>query len=117
MLTDKQQAILDFINGYVEDNGFPPSVREIGKHFEIYPATVQDHISALERKGYLQKKRFQSRTLSILGRRTSTDREATSATPIVGRVAAGLPLLAPGNLEGTGRLPQPWAYRGAFPPD
>ena len=114
MLTEKQQAILDFINEYVEDNGFPPSVREIGRHFEIYPATVQDHISALERKGYLQKKRFQSRTLSILARRTSTDREATSATPIVGRVAAGLPLLAQENVEETVQLPKQWASAGAF---
>ncbi len=65
MLTDRQQAILNFINKYVDDNGFPPSVREIGRQFGVYPATVQDHISALERKGYLQKKRFQSRTLSI----------------------------------------------------
>src|SRR3989442_12750254 len=100
MLTEKQQAILDFINEYVEDNGFPPSVREIGRHFEIYPATVQDHISALERKGYLQKKRFQSRTLSILGRRTSTDREPTSATPIVGRETAGPPPPAQTNHHG-----------------
>jgi len=114
MLTEKQQAILDFINEYVEDNGFPPSVREIGRHFEIYPATVQDHISALERKGYLQKKRFQSRTLSILSRRTSTDREATSAIPIVGRVAAGLPLLAQENVQDTVQLPKQWASAGAF---
>src|SRR2546428_6696399 len=99
MLTEKQQAILGFINEYVEDNGFRPSVREIGRHCEIYPATVQDHISALERKGYLRKKRFQSRTLSISARRTSTYREATSAIPIVGRVAAGLPLLAQENIE------------------
>jgi repressor LexA len=65
MLTERQQNILDFIGKYVQENGFPPSVREIGRHFGIYPATVQDHITALERKGYLQKKRFQSRTLSI----------------------------------------------------
>jgi len=114
MLTEKQQAILDFINEYVEDNGFPPSVREIGRHFEIYPATVQDHISALERKGYLRKKRFQSRTLSISARRTSTYREATSAIPIVGRVAAGLPLLAQENVEDTVQLPKQWASAGAF---
>ena len=114
MLTDKQQAILDFINGYIEDNGFPPSVREIGKHFEIYPATVQDHISALERKGYLQKKRFQSRTLSIPGRRTSSDRQAAPGIPIVGKVAAGVPLLAQENIEDTVQLPKQWAPAGAF---
>jgi len=107
-LTDRQQAILDFINEYVNDNSFPPSVREIGRHFGIYPATVQDHISALERKGHLQKKPFQSRTLSV---------PASSRRPgiqIVGRVAAGLPLLAQQNIEDTVQLPKDWAPAGAF---
>jgi repressor LexA len=108
MLTERQQAILDFINQYVEENGFPPSVREIGRHFEIYPATVQDHISALERKGYLQKKRFQSRTLSV----PASSRRA--GIPIVGRVAAGVPLLAQQNIEDTVQLPKDWAPAGAF---
>src|SRR4030095_637462 len=95
MLTERQQSILDFINEYVESNGFPPSVREIGSHFGIYPATVQDHISALERKGALQKKRFQSRTLSV----PASSRPSASGIPIVGRVAAGMPLLAQENIE------------------
>ena len=108
MLTERQQAILDFINEYVEENSFPPSVREIGRHFEIYPATVQDHISALERKGYLQKKRFQSRTLSV----PASSRRP--GIPIVGRVAAGQPLLAQQNIEDTVQLPKEWAPAGAF---
>src|SRR5919108_165636 len=108
MLTERQQAILDFINQYVEENSFPPSVREIGRHFGIYPATVQDHISALERKGYLQKKRFQSRTLSV----PASSRRA--GIPIVGRVAAGVPLLAQQNIEDTVQLPKDWAPAGAF---
>jgi repressor LexA len=113
MLTERQQSILDFINGYVRENGFPPSVREIGSHFGIYPATVQDHITALERKGYLQKKKFQSRTLSVpsASRRAGTDRPGI---PIVGRVAAGVPLLAQENIEDVIQLPQSWAPPGAF---
>ena len=98
MLTERQQAILDFINEYVHENGFPPSVREIGSHFGVYPATVQDHITALERKGYLQKKKFQSRTLSV----SSPSRRAFgggTTVPIVGNVAAGLPLLAQENID------------------
>src|SRR5437868_10363139 len=111
MLTERQQAILDFINEYVEENSFPPSVREIGRHFEIYPATVQDHISALERKGYLQKKRFQSRTLSVPA---SSRRRSDSGIPIIGRVAAGMPLLAQENIEDMIQLPKEWAPAGAF---
>ena len=110
MLTDRQQAILDFINEYVNDNGFPPSVREIGRRFGIYPATVQDHISALERKGCLQKKRFQSRTLSVSG----PSRRPSAAIPLIGRVAAGQPLLAQENVEDTIQLPKHWAPSGAF---
>jgi repressor LexA len=114
VLTDRQQAILDFINQYVKENGFPPSVREIGREFGIYPATVQDHINALERKGYLQKKRFQSRTLSIpMSSRQRADSNA-GGIPIVGRVAAGLPLLAQQNIEDMIHLPKDWAPAGAF---
>jgi repressor LexA len=113
MLTERQQAILDFINEYVGENSFPPSVREIGARFGVYPATVQDHISALERKGYLQKKRFQSRTLSVssAARRTFGDR---ANIPVVGSVAAGLPLLAQQNIDEMIQLPKEWAPAGAF---
>jgi repressor LexA len=109
MLTERQQAILDFITEYVEENGFPPSVREIGRKFGIYPATVQDHISALERKGSLQKKRFQSRTLSV-----PASSRRSAGIPIVGRVAAGQPLLAQENIEDMIQLPRDWAPAGAF---
>ena len=118
MLTEKQQAILNFVEKYVKDNGFPPSVREIGRQFGIYPGTVQDHISALERKGYLQKKRFQSRTLSVSApsRRQAdeTGVPGTPGIPIIGRVAAGLPLLAQENIEEMIQLPKDWAPAGAF---
>jgi repressor LexA len=114
VLTERQQSILDFINQYVQENGFPPSVREIGRQFGIYPATVQDHITALERKGYLQKKRFQSRTISIpTSSRQRVDNDA-GGIPIIGRVAAGLPLLAQQNIEDMIHLPKDWAPAGAF---
>jgi repressor LexA len=108
MLTEKQQAILDFINDYISEHQYPPSVREIGKHFGIYPATVQDHISAIERKGFLQKKRFQSRTLSV----SKTFRPG--GIPIVGTVAAGVPILAQENIEDVVHLPERWAPTGSF---
>lgn len=114
MLTERQQSILDFINDYVEENGFPPSVREIGGHFGIYPATVQDHISALERKGYLQKKRFQSRTLSVSASSRRNSASGAPGIPIVGKVAAGEPLLAQENIEDIVQLPKDWAPTGAF---
>ena len=115
MLTDKQQAILDFIGNYQKDNGFPPSVREIGRNFSISIATVQDHISALERKGFLQRKRFQSRSLSVpASSRQQAAEDGIPGIPIVGRVAAGLPLLAQENIEDMIQLPKDWAPAGAF---
>src|SRR6516225_10690783 len=115
MLTDKQQAILDFIDNYRKDNGFPPSVREIGRNFSISIATVQDHISALERKGFLQRKRFQSRSLSVpASSRQQAAEDGLPGIPIVGRVAAGLPLLARENIEDMIQLPKDWAPAGAF---
>jgi repressor LexA len=114
MLTERQQQILDFIDKYAESNGFPPSIREIGQEFGIYPATVQDHISALERKGFLRKKRFQSRSLSVSGSSRPATRPIGDEIPIVGRVAAGLPLLATENIEDTIHLPKAWAPAGAF---
>jgi len=115
MLTDKQQAILHFIDNYQKDNGFPPSVREIGRNFSISIATVQDHISALERKGFLQRKRFQSRSLSVpASSRQQAAEDGLPGIPIVGRVAAGLPLLAQENIEDMIQLPKDWAPAGAF---
>jgi repressor LexA len=108
LLTEKQQAILDFINDYIAEHQYPPSVREIGKHFGIYPATVQDHISAIERKGFLQKKRFQSRTLSV------SRASRPGGIPVVGTVAAGVPILAQENIEDIVHLPERWASTGSF---
>ena len=108
LLTEKQQAILDFINDYIAEHQYPPSVREIGKHFGIYPATVQDHISAIERKGFLQKKRFQSRTLSV------SRISRPGGVPIVGTVAAGVPILAQENIEDVVHFPERWATTGSF---
>ena len=111
MLTEKQQAILNFIQEYLAEHQYPPSVREIGKQFGIYPATVQDHISALTRKGFLQKQRFQSRSISVASVAESARKRGV---PVIGTVAAGLPLLAQENVENTLQLPEEWSVPGAF---
>lgn len=108
MLTEKQQAILNFIQDYLEAHQYPPSVREIGRNFGIYPATVQDHLSAIERKGFLKKKKFQSRTLSV------SPASRRGGIPIVGTVAAGVPILAQENIEDVIHLPERWAATGSF---
>ena len=98
-LTDKQQEVLGFIRTFVAKHGVPPTVREIGGRFKVTPRAAFDHLRALERKGALQRRVSAGRTSRAL---TLTDppARATHAVPILGRIAAGQPLLATENREG-----------------
>src|ERR1700731_2574006 len=66
-LTDRQEKILSFIKKSIQDQGYPPTIREIGEHFGIRSTNgVNDHLKALERKGYLLRGELKSRALSVL---------------------------------------------------
>ena len=96
-LTDRQREVLDFISGSISKCGYPPTLREIGSHFGIRSTNgVNDHLRALEKKGYLQREDLKSRALRPL---LSTGQ--TMDVPILGKVAAGQPLLAVRNYEDT----------------
>ena len=100
-LTDRQRAILEFVRRSVVRNGYPPTLREIGRHFGIRSTNgVNDHLRALERKGYLERLELKSRTL----RPVATGSGEMIDVPLVGRVAAGTPLLAEENVENTLRV-------------
>jgi repressor LexA len=109
-LTARQREVLDFVRHFMTRVGYPPTVREIGSHFGFVPRSVFDHLKALERKGYLRRDPAKSRSLQLLdaslspSARTSSYREL----PILGRVAAGQPLLSDQNIEGTSVVPQDW---------
>lgn len=102
-LTDRQQEILNFISEFVEDNGYPPTYREIGAHFNIASTFgVKRHIDALVKKGYLQIESNSNRSLSIVNNepaRSSSTKDNMIELPVVGRVAAGYPILAEQNIE------------------
>jgi len=104
-LTDRQQEILNFIQEYVDFNGFPPTYREIGKRFNIVSTFgVKRHIDALIKKGYLNNESNLSRTLSIIdikSRHVTTLTNNIIEIPVVGRVAAGMPIFAEENIEGS----------------
>lgn len=95
-LTDRQQNILDFISEQIQDAGYPPTIREIGKKFSISIGAVQGHIEALERKGVLKKAKDHARGLIIAARREVAGK---IGLPILGRVVAGVPLEAISNVE------------------
>ncbi len=111
-LTARQREVLDFVRAFAADQGYPPTVREIGAHFGFVPRSVFDHLKALERKGYLRRRSSKSRSLEILDASGSPARPRGVAVPIVGRVAAGDPLLAVQNIEGSLWLSPEWVNGG-----
>lgn len=102
-LTERQQAILTFIEQYISSTGYPPTLREIGKKFEIASTFgVKRHLDALVKKGYLNIESNQSRALSIIDPLVSKVEKLSEKIfeiPVVGHVAAGYPILAEENIE------------------
>ena len=103
-ITSRQSEVLDFIKAFIGEHHFPPTMREISEHFSISVKGAYDHVKALEKKGYLKIDNNRSRTIEVVGYDEPAD-EQVREVPILGNVAAGLPLLAEENLEGTIRLP------------
>jgi repressor LexA len=114
-LTQRQQMVLDFIRQSIHDRGYPPTLREIGARMGIRSTNgVNDHLRALERKGYLTREDMKSRALrpttlanQQLGQlpleAVANDVDMVEV-PILGRVAAGLPLLAEEHVVDTVRI-------------
>ncbi|MEW6683871.1 MAG: transcriptional repressor LexA [Nitrospirota bacterium] len=100
-LTRRQEAILRFIQEHIHAQQVPPTVREIGARFEIGPAGVFGHLKALERKGQIRRADRGSRAIEVVsggGRSAGESRDGVSV-PVVGRVAAGQPILAEERIE------------------
>jgi repressor LexA len=116
-LTDKQERILNYIVEYVEDKGYPPSIREIGTAFEISSLRgVTVHLDALERKGYI-KRANTSRSITVIGKTGATSpKRNITFLPIVGTIAAGTPITASENLDGHMPVSQEMVHnvQGAF---
>jgi len=104
-LTERQNNIYQFIKEYIDFNSYPPTYREIGTQFGIASTFgVKRHIDALIKKGFLNIGENSSRTLSITNNFKDNLKSTQSDTieiPIIGRVAAGQPILAEENIEGT----------------
>lgn len=106
-LTERQRQLLAFIEDHLHTHGFPPSIREMADAMSIRSTNgVNDHLKALQRKGYISRGMGpKSRAISLLARaRTAgkaSAREPVLAVPLLGRVAAGAPILAEENVEDT----------------
>src|SRR5262245_19953524 len=99
-LTSRQREVLTFITRFSAEEGAPPTVREIGSRFRMTPRAAFDHLQALERKGALRRRGSAgraSRALTVVG---SPGKGEPRRIPILGRIAAGAPLLAEEHWEG-----------------
>ena len=111
---DKQQQILNFIEKQVSQKGYPPTVREICEAVGLNsPATVHGYLKRLERDGHIIKESGSSRGIrlkNVPSNISSMEKEYLEV-PVIGRVSAGLPILAEENLERTFPLPMDFAKK------
>lgn len=111
-ITKRQQDVLEKINDFIENNSYPPTIRDLARNMGFSsPKAVTDHLNSLERKGYIERNslarsmRLTGKALSLLdagkfnGGFTGAGREKVSYLPLVGRVAAGSPILAEENID------------------
>ena len=111
--TDKQQRVLDYVREQIKKDGYAPSVRDICKALDLKStSTVHGYLARLEKKGLIQKAALKPRTLRIVGEEGEREEDKGFYTskemvdvPIVGRVTAGMPILAVENIEDSFPLP------------
>lgn len=108
-LSDRQEQVLEFIRTTVAERGYPPSVREIGEAIGLSsPSTVHSHLSALVKAGAIRRDPSKPRAIEVLGspERVPASSEETRDVPLVGRIAAGSPVLATEDIEDIYPLPE-----------
>ena len=116
-LGKREKAILKFIEKQVNSNGYPPSVREIGKAVDLKStATVHGYLAKLEEKGYIKKESQKGRTLRLLKGGLEENKNQTQMkefysgkemveVPVIGKITAGAPILAVENITDTFPIP------------
>jgi repressor LexA len=117
MLTARQQEIWQFLVDYVDRQGYPPTVREIGEAVGLAsPSTVHAHLANLERAGLLRRDPTKPRALELVGHRRAEPAVETHVDrlPLLGQIAAGAPLLAEENVEDELAVPEPLGRNADF---
>jgi repressor LexA len=110
MVSDRQRAILDYLRDFVDEHGYPPTVREIGEAVGLRsPSTVHAHLAQLERAGLLRRDPTKPRAIELADRIAHTD---VRRLPLLGEIAAGGPLLAEQNIEDYVAVPEPLSHGG-----
>ncbi len=113
-VTPRQQEVLDFIRHFISANKYPPTIREISDAFDVSVKAAHDHVRALEKKQMIRYDANRSRTIEVLHEGVSETHESVREIPLVGSVAAGLPVLAEENYEGTVSIPSSMLRGGSY---
>ncbi len=99
-LSRRQQAILDYIETFLDDNDYPPTIRDIQRELDISSTSVVDYnLKILESRNLIRRNRNISRGIELVYR--NSQRRNVIRIPIIGQIAAGLPIPVPGDLEGS----------------
>jgi len=104
-LTERQQEIAQFIEKYFDENGYAPSLRDIGNHFGFSPKAAYDHLRALEKKNIIKTADNLPRGMALL-KRTTPESGTVIKVPILGTTAAGAPILSDEVFDGFLSVPQ-----------
>ena len=118
-LKDREQRVLNFITEQIKINGYPPTVRDIGAALGIKStSTVQKSMTILEEEGFIRKQAGKRRAFEVVAggaekpQAPAQDRADVVDVPLVGRVAAGMPILAEQNIEGSFPMPAQFIGKG-----
>lgn len=116
-LTARQNQVLNYIAGYLRTHNYPPTIREISEFLGISVKGAYDHVKALQKKGRLRFNNNRSRTIELVGQdmeEETDDRSSVVEIPILGNVAAGVPLLSEENFDGWVSLPLTMLSNGRY---
>ena len=111
-LTKRQKEVLNFIKLFINGHGYPPTIREVGDEFKISVKGGYDHIKALEKKGFIKCNLKRSRAIEITDSSKEECIKKMKKVPILGNVAAGVPLFAEENFDGNVEIPADYTGNG-----
>jgi repressor LexA len=107
--TRRQEEVLDFVKEFLLINKYPPTIREIADHFDLSVMGAYNHVKALSKKGLIRSNTNKSRSIEVI---QDDDESPVISIPILGRVAAGIPVMAEENFEGNLLVTQDFLDRG-----
>jgi repressor LexA len=100
-LTGRQKEVLSFITKHINIHLYPPTIREIAEYFEMSVKGAHDHVTALKKKGMIKQSGKRSRTMEMVNKNEEEGMEIQVEIPILGTVAAGVPILSEENRDGS----------------